>query len=54
MNEKVFMLKEEMPTEEMVSDKLNAVYSQLEIIRKHLLETLGETREEWTLICLPS
>ena len=47
MSEKVFMVKEEMPTEEMISEKLSAVYFQLESIRQHLLDTLGETREEW-------
>lgn len=47
MSEKVFTAKEEMPTDKMVSEKLSAVYSQLESIRTHLLETLGETREEW-------
>ena len=47
MNDKVFMVKEEMPTDEMVSEKLLSVYPHLENIRQHILETLGETREEW-------
>ena len=47
MSEKVFMAKEEMPTEEKISEKLVSVYFQLESIRQHLLETLEETREEW-------
>jgi hypothetical protein len=47
MDKNAFTVKEEKPTDEMVSAKLLSNYSLLEEIRQHIEETIGETREEW-------
>ena len=47
MDEKVFMEKDVIPDNAMVSEKLLSTYSQLEEIRHYLRDTLGDTREEW-------
>ncbi len=45
--EKAFMKKDSLPTEAEVAKTLGANYTHLENIRKYILESFGDTVEEW-------
>ena len=45
--EKVFIIKETMPDEEMINETLGSNYAHLEAIRQFIAEEIGDTSEEW-------
>ena len=45
--EKVFMEKSPPPTETEVAEALGSTYAHLKSIREYILESIGETFEEW-------
>ena len=45
--EKVFIIKETMPNEEMINEVLGSNYAHLQEIRLFIAEEIGDTTEEW-------
>ena len=45
--EKVFIIKETMPNEEMINEVLGSNYAHLQEIRLFIAEEIGDTIEEW-------
>ena len=45
--EKVFLLKETMPDEEMINETLGPNYDHLQATRQFIAEEIGEASEEW-------
>jgi hypothetical protein len=47
MSENQFKSKDEVPDDNLVKEKLQSNFSNLEAIRSYISETIGETTEEW-------